>query len=283
MKTKNYEIDMCSGPLFGKMLMFTLPIIATVILQQLFNTADLIVVGKFGHDGALASVGGTGPIVGLLVNLFVGLSMGSGICIARHYGAKNYSQANVCVHTSVTLSIVCGVVLAIIGIFTAKPLLQLFDTPPEVIDNAALYMMIYYAGMPFILLFNFCASILRAVGDSKRTLIYISTAGVINVILNLVFVIVFDMNVAGVALATVISQIYSAVMSLRCFVKYDGCLKLDMKKLKIDRDELKNISVIGVPSGLQSMLFSISNSLIQASINSFGTATISGNTAAGKY
>ena len=278
---KKNEIDMCSGSLFGKMLKFTIPIILTVVLQQLFNTADLVVVGKFGRSGALAAVGATGAAVSLLINFFNGFSLGAGICMARHYGAKNNDCASDCVHTSVALSVVAGTLLAVIAIIATPALLSLMGTPDDVINDAVLYMRIYFAGMPFIMLFNFCASILRAVGDSRRTLIYISSAGVINVILNIIFVTALDLNVAGVAAATVISQAYAAIMCIRCFLKYDGCLKLDVKMLKIDLGQLKSIAAIGIPSGIQGTLFSISNVLIQSSINSFGTAVMSGTTAAG--
>lgn len=277
---KKNEMDMCSGPLFFKMLKFTIPIILTVILQQLFNTADLIVVGKFGHPGALAAVGATGPAVNLLVNFFSGFSLGAGICMARFYGAKNLELANKCVHTSVLLSLIGGSVLAAIGILFTRPLLLLMSTPADIIDQSVLYMRIYFAGMPFIMLFNFCASILRSVGDSNRTLYYIASAGVINVLLNLIFVIALDLNIAGVAIATVISQLYSAFMCIRCFFKYDGCLHLEPKKLRIDARQLKGIASQGIPCGIQNSLFSLSNAIIQSSINSFGTTVMSGNTAA---
>lgn len=277
---KNNEIDMTNGPLLKKMLVFALPLIFTVVLQSLFNTADLVVVGKFGHPGALAAVGATGSAVTLFINFFVGLSVGASVCVSRFYGAKDDDSVQKCVHTSLVVALVVGVGVGLAGVFLSKPLLSFMETPPDIINQSTLYMQIYFMGMPFSMMYNFCASILRAVGDSKRCLIYISTAGIINVVLNLVFVIVFDMNVAGVATATVISQGYSAFMALRYLLKYDGVLKVYPKKLKIYKRPLAQILSVGVPSGLQSLLFSISNVFLQAGINTLGTAVLSGGTAA---
>ncbi len=272
-------MDMCTGPLFKKMVKFAIPLILTVFFQQLFNTADLVVVGKFGRDGALAAVGATSSATNLIINFFVGLSVGAGICMARFYGAKEQQKMQDCIHTSVLLSIAGGIILAVAGWFLSPLLMEAMDTPKEVIKYSIQYMRIYFLGMPFIMLFNFSASLLRAVGDSKRTLYYIATAGVINVLLNLIFVIVLDMNVAGVALATVISQCYSAFMSVKCFLKYEGALHIDVKKLKINKAQLKSISTLGIPSGIQGSLFSLSNVIIQSSINSFGAAAMSGSAA----
>ena len=277
---KKNEIDMCSGPLLGKMISFVGPLVLTMILQQFFNTADLVVVGEFGRKGALAAVGATGSVVNLFVNFFGGLSLGAGILMARYYGSKSSKEASDCVHTSILLSIIAGVIGAALSMAFTRPLLEAMATPEEVIDQSEIYMLIYFAGMPFMMLFNFCAAMLRSVGDSKRSLYYISSAGIINIILNLIFVIVFDLNVAGVAIATVISQIYSATMCVRCFLKYDGFLHLDPKKLRIDKRQLGQIVAMGLPGGIQGSLFSISNMLIQSSINSFGLAVMSGSTAA---
>lgn len=280
MKHKNNEIDMCHGPLLKKMVLFAIPLMLTVVLQCLFNTADLIVVGKFGREGALASVGATGPATNLFLNLFIGLSLGASVCVGKCYGANDNEALSKCVHTSVVISVIIGVTVGALGIILCKPLLLLMKTPSDILPDATLYMQIYFAGLPFTMLFNFCSSILRAVGDSKRCLIYISTSGVINVLLNLFFVIVFDMNVAGVALATIIAQGYSAFMAFRCFINYDGCLKVEWSKLKIYKKELGQILKIGIPSGIQSSLFSISNTILQSGINSFGTSVVSGSTAA---
>lgn len=281
-KQKNYEMDMTGGPILSNMIKFALGVFGTAVLQQLFNTADLLVVGRFGHDGALASVSSTSSLINLFINLFIGLSVGAGIVVAKHYGAKDYNEASKCLHTSVALSVIAGIVLAIIVWFVAPGILQAMGTPTEnnVLYGAITYMRIYFIGMPFMLLYNFSASILRAVGDSKRTFFYIIQAGLINVALNLLFVIVFDMNVAGVALATTISQCYSAIRCLNCFLHYDGCLKLYTDKIRIYKNSLIAIARVGIPSGIQSSLFSISNVLIQSSVNSFGAFAIEGSGAA---
>jgi len=281
-KQKNYEMDMTGGPILTNMIKFAAGVFGTSVLQQLFNTADLLVVGRFGHDGALASVSATSSLINLFINLFIGLSVGAGIVVAKHYGAKDFDEASKCLHTSVALSVTAGIVLAIIVWFVSPTVLRAMDTPTEnnVLGGAVTYMRIYFIGMPFMLLYNFSASILRAVGDSKRTFFYIIQAGIINVILNLVFVIILDMNVAGVALATTISQGYSSVRCLHCFFNYDGCLKLYADKIRIYKNALISIARVGIPSGIQSSLFSISNVLIQSSVNSFGAYAIEGSGAA---
>lgn len=282
-KQKNYEMNMCEGPIFKNMLIFALGVFGTAVLQQLFNTADLLVVGQFGHPGAIASVSSTAAITNLFINLFLGLSIGAGIVVAKHYGAKNPDGVEKTLHTSVAISIVAGIFLAIIVWFAAPYVLKAMDTPTEnnVLSGAVTYIRIYFIGMPFMLLYNFSASILRAVGDSKRTFFYIIEAGIINVILNLVFVVVFDLNVAGVAIATTVSQGYSAIRCLCCFLNYNGVLKLTPKKIRIDKKTMAAIAKVGIPSGIQSSLFSISNVLIQSSVNSFGAYAIEGAGAAG--
>ena len=281
-KQKNYEMDMCNGPILKNMIKFALGVFGTAVLQQLFNTADLLVVGRFGHEGALASVSATSSLINLFINLFIGLSVGAGIVVAKHYGAKDFDEASKCLHTSVAISIIAGIALAVVVWFVSPGMLQAMDTPTEnnVLGGAVIYMRIYFIGMPFMLLYNFSASILRAVGDSKRTFFYIIQAGIINVLLNLLFVIVLDMNVAGVALATTISQAYSAIRCLHCFINYDGCLKLYTDKVKIYKHSLLSIARVGIPSGIQTSLFSISNVLIQSSVNSFGALAIEGSGAA---
>lgn len=273
---------MTQGPIFKNLLVLALSVMATSIVQQLFNTADLLVVGQFGEKGGIASVGACSSLINLMINFFIGLSAGSGIVMARHYGAKNTEEASKCLHTAVCLSFVGGVFLAIVAWFVARPLLTLLDTPTEnnVLEGAVTYMRIYFLGMPFIMLFNFCSSILRAVGDAKRTFVYIIQSGFINVVLNLVFVIVLKMNVAGVALATTISQGYCAVRCIVCFLGYDGVLKLYPKKLHIYKDALLDVAKLGIPSGIQSSLFSFSNVFIQSSVNSLGSAAVSGAAAA---
>lgn len=281
-KQKNYEMDMTCGPILPNMIKFAVGVFGTAVLQQLFNTADLLVVGKFGHEGALASVSATSSLINLFINLFIGLSVGAGIVVAKHYGAKDFDEASKCLHTSVALSVTAGIILAIIVWFVSPTVLRAMDTPTEnnVLGGAITYMRIYFIGMPFMLLYNFSASILRAVGDSKRTFFYIIQAGIINVVLNLIFVIVLDLNVAGVAIATTISQVYSAIRCLHCFFNYDGCLKLYADKIRIYKNALISIARVGIPSGIQSSLFSISNVLIQSSVNSFGAYAIEGSGAA---
>lgn len=276
---KSYEIDMCNGPLFGKILIFTLPLMLSGILQLLFNAADVVVVGRFAGNESLAAVGSTGALTNLLVNLFIGLSVGANVLVARYYGARQEEEVSQTVHTSILISLVGGVLLAVVGVILARPLLELMDTPEDVIDLSVRYMQIYFMGMPVMLLFNFGSAILRAIGDTRRPLFYLSIAGVINVILNLVFVICFKLGVAGVAIATVISQCVSASFITSCLVKSEGCFRLCREKLHLSKDKLKKIAAIGLPAGIQGSLFSISNVLIQSSVNSFGSVAMAGNTA----
>ncbi len=278
---KNYEIDMCNGPLLGKILVFAIPLMLSGILQLLFNAADIIVVGRFAGSNALAAVGSTSSLINLLVNLFIGLSVGANVLVARFYGAGQKKELSEMVHTAIATSLVSGVFLIFAGFFLARPALQLMDTPADCIDQAVLYMRIYFAGMPAMMAYNFGSAILRAVGDTKRPLYYLLLAGVINVVLNLIFVIVFSMDVAGVALATVLSQVVSAGLVIRCLVRSDADYKLNLRELRIVKDKLFKMAQIGLPAGLQGALFSISNVLIQSSVNSFGSVAMAGNTAAG--
>lgn len=273
-------MDMCHGPLFRKMLVFTLPLMLSGILQLLFNAADVIVVGQFAGSESLAAVGSTSSLTNLLVNLFIGLSVGVNVLVARFYGAQQEQEAQETVHTAVVISVLGGIVLAFLGIWLAEPLLTLMDTPENVIRYSVLYMRIYFAGMPVMLLYNFGSAILRAIGDTRRPLYFLAVAGVINVVLNLVFVICFHMGVAGVATATVISQCVSAALIVRCLMKSEGCIRLRPDRLRIHWGKLAKIARIGLPAGVQGMLFSISNVLIQSSVNSFGSIAMAGNTAA---
>lgn len=282
MKTKekkSFEIDMCNGPLLGKILLFTLPLILSGILQLLFNAADVVVVGRFAGNEALAAVGSTGSLTNLLVNLFIGLSVGVNVLVARYYGGKQEQEVGETVHTSIIVSVVGGIFLAILGFVAARPLLLLMDTPENVIGHSVLYMRIYFLGMPVMLLFNFGSAVLRAIGDTRRPLLYLVIAGVINVCLNLWFVIGFQMGVAGVALATVISQCVSAGLIIRCLMQSEGCFKLSFDRLHMNWDKFGRIARIGLPAGIQGSLFSISNVLIQSSVNSFGAIAMAGNTA----
>lgn len=279
-KSNKYEIDMCNGPLLSKILIFYFPLMLSGILQLLFNAADIIVVGRFAGSEALAAVGSTGSLINLLVNVFIGLSVGANVLVARYYGSNQKKDLSEMVHTAIMTSLVAGVVLIVIGIILAKPALRMMGTPENVIDQAVLYMRIYCAGMPAMMSYNFGAAILRAVGDTRRPLYYLILAGVVNVVLNLIFVVVFSMDVAGVALATDISQAISAVLVIRCLMKSEGDYQLNLRELRIIPGKLIKMVQIGVPAGLQGALFSISNILIQSSVNSFGSVAMAGSTAA---
>ena len=271
---------MTSGPIVSKTIRFAIPLALSGILQLLFNAADIIVVGQFVGPTALAAVGSTSALIQLIVNLFIGLSIGVNVLVARYYGAGATKDLRETVHTSVLISLISGVVLVFIGIALSRPLLELMGTPADVIDQAVLYMRIYFVGMPVMMLYNFGAAILRAVGDTQRPLYFLLLAGVINVILNLVFVIVFHMGVEGVAIPTVISQCVSAGLVFWCLTKVEGPYRLYPKHLAIKKDKLLGMVKIGLPAGIQGCSFSISNVLIQSSINSFGALAMAGNTAA---
>lgn len=277
---KKYEIDMCSGSVFQKMLLFAIPLMCSSILQLLFNAADIVVVGRFAGDNALAAVGSNTALINLLTNVFVGLSIGSNVLTAQYYGAKKDKDLKETVHTSMLLSIYSGLLLTIIGIVGAKGLLELMQAPEEVLNLAVVYLRIYFLGMTSTMVYNFGSSILRAVGDTKRPLYYLLGAGIINVILNLFFVIVCHMGVAGVAAATAISQTISALLIVRCLIKEQGGIHLELKELKISREKLVKIIRIGLPAGFQGMVFSLSNVVIQSAVNSFGAVSVAGNSAA---
>ena len=275
---KNYEMDMCSGPILGKLLAFTIPLIFSGILQLLFNAADVIVVGRYAGSQSLAAVGSTTALINLLINIFIGLSIGVNVIVARYYGAKREKDVEESVHTAIALSLVSGLFLIVLGQIAARPMLELMGTPDDVIDKSTIYMRIIFVGMPANMVYNFGSAILRAVGDTKRPLYFLTAAGVINVILNLFFVIVFRMDVAGVALATAISQTISAALVLLCLVRSEGGLQLHLRELKLHRSKLMQIVRVGLPAGMQGAIFSISNVLIQSSVNSFGSIAMAGNT-----
>lgn len=277
-KKKKYEIDMCSGNLFKKIVIFCLPLMLMGILQLFYNAADLIIVSNFSGDpNALGAVGSTGSLINLTVNLFMGLSVGTNVLCANLYGSKTYDRISKVVHTSILLSFIIGIILAIFGILFAKDLLLMMNNTN---DLSRVYLQIYFIGMPFNLVYNFAAAVLRAVGDTKRPLYYLIVTGLINVILNLVFVICFKMSVAGVALATIISQFLSFILIMRALVKTKECYQFKFSELKISKRELIDIIKIGLPAGIQSSLFSISNTLIQSSVNKFGDIAMNGNSAA---
>lgn len=273
-------MDMCSGPLLSKILIFAIPLMLSGILQLLFNAADIIVVGRFSGSEALAAVGSTGALINLIINLFIGVSVGTNVVAARYYGARDADGVSHTVHTAMLSAIVGGIILIFAGIALARPMLEWMGTPADVIDQSALYMKIYFVGMPALMVYNFGASILRAIGDTKRPLYFLTVAGVVNVVFNLFFVIVLDMGVAGVALATIISQAISAVLILLCLIKTEGPCHLELKEMKIYPECFKAMLRIGLPAGLQGSIFSISNVLIQSSVNSFGSLVMAGNTAA---
>ncbi len=277
---KKYEMDMCSGSILKKMLLFAFPLMLSNMLQLLFNAADIIVVGRFAGDNALAAVGSNTSLINLLTNVFIGLSIGTNVLVSRYFGAKDKDNLQKTVHTSLMISLICGVVLTAIGEIFARQLLELMKSPEDVIDLAAVYLRIYFLGMPAMMLYNFGSAILRAIGDTKRPLYYLLGAGVINVLLNLLLVLVFHLGVAGVAIATIISQIISSLLIIRCLMKEKGDYRFIPKLLKIDGGKLKEIMRIGLPAGFQGTIFSLSNVVIQSSINSFGAVVVAGNSAA---
>lgn len=278
-KGQGYQIDMIHGPLAGKLLVFAIPLMLSSILQLLFNAADVIVVGRWSGSQSLAAVGSNTSLINLMVNLFVGFSVGTNVVVARDLGAGREEDVRDSVHTSIALSLVSGVVLMGLGLLLSRQMLELMGSPEDVIDLAALYLRIYFCGMPGNMLYNFGAAILRAQGDTKRPLYFLTAAGIINVILNLVFVIVFHMDVAGVALATIISQYVSAILVLLTLMRDKGPLRVDLRALRLDMKVVRRILQVGLPAGFQGMVFSISNVVIQSSINSFGSTVVAGSAA----
>lgn len=277
----SFEIDMTNGPLTKKIIKFAIPLALSGVLQLLFNAADMVVAGRFAGSQALAAVGSTGALIQLIINLFIGLSIGVNVLVARYYGAGEREHLQETVHTAILTSLVSGAALIFIGVGLARPLLEMMSTPADVIDQSILYMRIYFIGMPVMMLYNFGSAILRAVGDTRRPLYFLSIAGVVNVVLNLIFVIFFKMGVAGVATATVISQCISAGLVLLCLVRSDTVYRVDLKQLRIVKNKLWQMTKIGIPAGVQGAMFSISNVLIQSTINSFGSVAMAGSTAAG--
>ena len=277
---RHYEVDMLNGPLVRSILVFSVPLMLSGILQLLFNAADIVVVGQFAGSTSLAAVGSTGALINLIVNVFMGMSIGASVVVARNYGAGRWKDVGEAVHTAIGLSVVCGVLVTAFGIALSRPLLELMGTPEDVLDLAALYMKIYFGGMVATMLYNFGAAILRAVGDTRRPLYYLFIAGVVNIVLNLFFVIVLHMDVAGVALATVISQCISAALVLLCLMRSGGAIHLELRRVRIARDKFAEMMRVGLPAGLQGSVFSISNVLIQSAVNSFGSVVMAGNAAA---
>lgn len=271
---------MCNGPLFSKIVLFSIPLMLTGILQLLYNTVNIAVVGHFLGRDALAAVGSTTALINLIINLFIGLSIGSSVLMARYYGSGRLQDANETVHTSIAVSAVSSIILTVFGVLMAKPLLQAMGTPSDVLDQAVLYMKIYFLGMPASMIFNFASAILRAVGDTRRPLYFLSISGIANVVLNLLLVIEFHTDIGGVAAATVVSQYISVVLILLCLIRSEGCIQLRLRKIRFHRDKLVDIVKIGLPAGMQGTIFNFSNVLIQSSVNSFGSVVMAGNTAA---
>lgn len=280
MKKNKYEIDMCNGTIMYKLISFALPLMVSGILQLMFNAVDIIVVGRFSGSQALAAVGSTTALINVFTNLFIGVSLGANVLAARFYAAGKDKEMSETVHTAITLALVSGVVMAVIGLVFSRWALEIMGTPADVIDQSSLYMRIYFLGMPFFMVYNYGAAILRAVGDTKRPLMFLIVAGVINAVLNMFLVIAFHMGVAGVAIATVISQMISCLLVLRCLYKTDSSYQLRFSRLCMKKFYLAQIFQVGIPAGIQSTVINFSNALLQSSVNSFGSTAMAGYTAA---
>ena len=280
MKNNKYEIDMCNGTLMDKLISFSLPLMLSGILQLLFNAVDIIVVGRFTGSQALAAVGSTTALINIFTNLFIGISLGANVLAARFYASGKEKEMSETVHTSITLALISGLVMALAGVLLARFALNLMGTPDDVIDQSVLYMRIYFLGMPFFMLYNYGAAILRAVGDTKRPLFFLVISGMTNAVLNLILVIVFHMGVAGVAIGTIVSQLISSILVLRCLYTSNTSYRLYFSKLGIKTQYLKQIFQVGIPAGIQSTVINLSNALLQSSVNSFGSVAMAGYTAA---
>lgn len=277
---KRNILDMTKGPFFKKILFFSFPLILTGVLQLVYNAADIMVIGRFAGSNSLAAVGSTSSLVNLILNLFIGLSTGAGVVCARLIGAALEEKIHKCVHTAMALSLISGILVGILGFFIAEPILKLMGTPENILSLAAYYLKIYFLGAPGSLVYNFGASIIRSTGDTKRPLFILGISGLVNVVLNVVLVTVFNLDVAGVAIATVIAQYISAVAIVFRLLHVENACRLHIKEIKINKELLGEIVKIGLPAGLQSSLFSLSNVLIQSTINTFGSVAVAGNTAA---
>ena len=280
MKKNKYEIDMCNGTIMDKLISFSFPLMLTSILQLMFNAVDIIVVGRFSGSQSLAAVGSTTTLINIFTNLFIGISLGANVLAARYYAAGRDKEMSEAVHTAVFLALISGLIMAVVGVGASRFALTLMGTPDDVIDLSVLYMRIYFMGMPFFMLYNYGAAILRAVGDTKRPLFYLIAAGLANVVLDLLLVIVIPLNVAGVAVGTVASQMVSCILVLRCLYRTEGSYQLRFSRLTIKSEHLKMIFQVGVPAGIQSTVINFSNALLQSSVNSFGSTAMAGYTAA---
>lgn len=280
---KRNSIDMLSGPIWNKLIIFALPIVASSSLQQLFNSADVAIAGKFAGPTALAAVGSTGALINLIINLFVGCSTGANVVISRYIARGEEQNSRDAVSTSLVFAVISGVALAFLGFFLSRPLLTLMGSPAEVIEHSTIYMQIFFIGMPFLMLYNFGSAALRSIGDTRRPLIALAFSGVVNVVLNIIFVVVFHMGVAGVAIATVCSEALSVIFILSFLIREEGLIKFDVKHIVFVPSHLKKIVSVGLPAGLQGVVFSLSNVCIQSSVNSFGSAAMAGNAAAANF
>lgn len=280
MKRNKYEIDMCNGSIMDKLISFSLPLMLSGILQLMFNAVDIVVVGRFSGSQALAAVGSTTALINIFTNLFIGISLGANVLAARFYASGKEKEMSETVHTAITLALISGIIMAVVGLVLAKLALELMGTPSDVIELSTLYMRIYFCGMPFFMLYNYGAAILRAVGDTKRPLVFLIISGVANAGLNMILVIIFHMGVAGVGIGTVISQFISCILVLRCLYKSEGCYQLRFSKLRIQKVYLRQIFQVGIPAGIQSTVINFSNALLQSSVNSFGSTAMAGYTAA---
>ena len=280
MKSNKYEIDMCSGSIMDKLISFSLPLMLSGILQLMFNAVDIVIVGRFTGSEALAAVGSTSALINMFTNLFIGISLGSNVLAARYYASGRTKEMSETVHTAILFALLSGIVMAFVGLIFSRFALELMGTPDNVIEHSTLYMRIYFLGMPFFMLYNYGASILRAVGDTKRPLLFLIISGVLNAGLNMFLVIVFHLGVAGVAIATVISQMVSCVLVLRCLYLSDGSYQLRFSRLTLKWNYLKQIFQVGIPAGIQSTVINFSNVLLQSSVNSFGSTAMAGYTAA---
>ena len=279
-KKNKYEIDMCNGSIMDKLISFSLPLMLSGILQLMFNAVDIVVVGRFSGSEALAAVGSTTALINVFTNLFIGISLGANVLAARFYAAGKDEEMSETVHTSILLALVSGVIMAFLGVLFARICLELMDTPDDVIDLSTLYMRIYFLGMPFFMLYNYGAAILRAVGDTKRPLLFLVISGCANALLDLILVIGFHLGVAGVATATITAQMISCILVLLCLYRTDSCYQLRFSKLKIKKVYLLQIFQVGIPAGIQSTVINFSNALLQSSVNSFGDTAMAGYTAA---
>lgn len=280
MKGKQYEMDMRTGSLAGKIMVFALPLVLSGMLQLLFNAADVVVVGRYCGKESLAAVGSNTSLINLFINLFVGLSVGANVIVAQDLGAGREKEANRAVHSTILIATVSGFALLVAGQLLGRQMLEWMDSPANVIDLATLYLKVYFLGMPATMVYNFGAAILRAKGDTKRPLYYLTFAGVINVVLNLFFIVVCHWDVAGVAAATGIAQYISAGLVLRCLMKEEGVLHLDLKGMRFDKQVFGRIIRVGLPAGLQGVIFALSNVVIQSAVNSFGDVVMAGSSAA---